>query len=239
MLPITIKNTGDAPLAITGVALANSTNATSQQLVREGERPGDFQVLDNAGCLAAHLAPGASCFVNVGFKPTSTSTRSVARLIVLSNADNATESILLTGQSTARHGRRRRRRRVRSQPDAGRRRAASASFVPAVARTYDAATAASVVEHRRQRDAVGHRPERAATGHLVNGTFSLSQPLQIRATNAANTTSAFAPLSRPPARRRPCSPTTARPPVPTASPSASVRRSSPTTSCARAPTRRR
>ena len=38
--------------------------------------------------------------MQVGFRPTRTGTRSVARMIVSSNADNATESILLTGSST-------------------------------------------------------------------------------------------------------------------------------------------
>ena len=32
-------------------------------------------------------------------------------------------------------------------------------------------------------------------GHLVNGSFSLPQPLQARAVNAANPTSAYVPLA--------------------------------------------
>jgi hypothetical protein len=34
-------------------------------------------------------------------------------------------------------------------------------------------------------------PSGTATGHLVNGTFSLPQPLQARARNAANTGTAY------------------------------------------------
>ena len=34
-------------------------------------------------------------------------------------------------------------------------------------------------------------PSSVATGHLVNGTFSLPQPLQARARNAANTSTAY------------------------------------------------
>ena len=34
-------------------------------------------------------------------------------------------------------------------------------------------------------------PSSTATGHLVNGTFSLPQPLQARARNAANTGTAY------------------------------------------------
>ena len=37
-------------------------------------------------------------------------------------------------------------------------------------------------------------PSTTATGHLVNGAFSLPQALQVRATNAANPNTVFAPL---------------------------------------------
>ena len=69
------------------------------------------------------------------------------------------------------------------------------TFVPAIARTYDTAAAASVVSTAGNATLSVSDPSAAATGKLVNGTFSLSQPLQVNATNAANTTSAFAPLS--------------------------------------------
>ena len=67
--------------------------------------------------------------------------------------------------------------------------------MPAVARTYDAATSASVVSTAGNATLSVSDASAAATGKLVNGTFALSQPLQVNATNAANTTSAFAPLS--------------------------------------------
>ena len=41
-----------------------------------------------------------TCAVNVGFKPTVTSRKSVAYLTFTSNADDATERVLLNGQST-------------------------------------------------------------------------------------------------------------------------------------------
>ncbi len=69
------------------------------------------------------------------------------------------------------------------------------TFVPAVARTYDTATSASVISTAGNATLSVSDPSAAATGKLVNGTFALSQPLQVNATNAANTTSAFAPLS--------------------------------------------
>ena len=38
-------------------------------------------------------------------------------------------------------------------------------------------------------------PSATNTGKLVNGTYVLEQPLQVKATNAANPTTAFAPRS--------------------------------------------
>ena len=47
----------------------------------------------------------------------------------------------------------------------------------------------------------GARPEqREATGHLVNGSRALAQPLQVRATDAANPDTAYAPVPRDRAR---------------------------------------
>ena len=93
-----------------------------------------------------------------------------------------------------RDGWRQRQRRHRSQPDAGPA-GTFGMFVPAVARTYDTATSASVISTAGNATLSVSDPSAAATGKLVNGTFALSQPLQVNATNAANTTSAFAPLS--------------------------------------------
>jgi len=43
-------------------------------------------------------------------------------------------------------------------------------------------------------------PGAVATGHLVNGTSALRSPLQVRATDAANPQTAYAPLSETGAR---------------------------------------
>jgi sugar phosphate isomerase/epimerase len=193
---LTIKNTGDAPAAITGVQLANSTSTNPNQaqfLVREGESPQDFSVVSTT-CVGS-LAPDATCSVQVGFKPTRTGTRSVARLIVNSNADNATESILLTGSSTN-----------DAQGGVGgdvpsllsltvSQGSSFGTFVPATARTYDATAAASVTSTAGNATLTVTDPSTNSAGHLVNGAFALAQPLQVRATNAANPNSAFAPLS--------------------------------------------
>jgi hypothetical protein len=69
------------------------------------------------------------------------------------------------------------------------------SFVPATARSYDTAIAANVVSTAADATLSVTDPNAAAPGHLVNGAFSLAQPLQVRATNAANPAGAFAPLS--------------------------------------------
>src|SRR4051794_33204233 len=95
-LPITIKNTGDTPLTVTSVALLTGGNA------RQDETPGDFQVLSNT-CTGTGvtIAPKATCVANVGFKPTASNKASFARIRVTSNADDATESFLVVGKSTA------------------------------------------------------------------------------------------------------------------------------------------
>ena len=69
------------------------------------------------------------------------------------------------------------------------------SFVPATARTYDTAMSASVVSTAGNAILSVTDPSSTATGQLVNGTFALAQPLQVRANNAANTGTAFPPLS--------------------------------------------
>jgi len=195
VVPITLKNTGDAPLDITNITLASSSQAGQTQ-VRQGERPGDFAVVDNAACIATDLAPGATCFVNVGFKPTTTNQKSVARLIVVSNADNATESILLNGQSTG----------EANFPIGGNvptllsltlsPTGTFGTFQPATAATYNQTVGATIVSTAGNAALTVADTNAGAPGRLVNGTFALSQPLQVNASEApANTSSAFTPLS--------------------------------------------
>jgi hypothetical protein len=191
---VTIKNTGDAPLTITAVGLANSTNQSSQSLVREGESPADFSVISST-CVGTPVAAGGTCVANVGFKPTRTSFRSVARLIVTSNADNATESVLLTGSSTGDAlggvgGDVPTTLSLALSPATG-----FGSFAPAIARTYETAAAALITSTAGDATLSVSDPSTTAPGHLVNGSFSLPSALQIRATNAANPATAFAPMS--------------------------------------------
>ena len=57
--------------------------------------------------------------------------------------------------------------------------------------TYEAATTATVISTAGDATLSVADPSSTATGHLVNGTFSLPQPLQARARNAANTGTAY------------------------------------------------
>ena len=67
------------------------------------------------------------------------------------------------------------------------------AFTPGVARTYDASTTANVISSAGDATLSIADPSSNATGRLVNGTFSLPQPLMARATSAAGTSSgAFA-----------------------------------------------
>ena len=77
-------------------------------------------------------------------------------------------------------------------------------------------------------------PSCTATGHLVNGAFSLPQPLQARARNAANTGTAYNNVG---SSASPLNLLTYAGPISNdAVRSASARRSTPTTPCARART---
>jgi sugar phosphate isomerase/epimerase len=205
IVAVRVTNVGDAPLSIEDIGLATSNNPNSDNARREGESPGDFSIISDT-CEDATLpgaqpptagAPGgtrASCVVNVGFKPTTTNFTSITRLIVESNADDATEHVLLTGQSTGEAlstvgG------EVPSTLSLTLGAAASfGSFLPATARTYETAVAASVTSTAGNATLTVVDPSNTAPGHLVNGEYSLPAPLQIRAINAADTDNAFESL---------------------------------------------
>jgi predicted acyl esterase len=65
------------------------------------------------------------------------------------------------------------------------------AFTPGVARDYFAATSANVVSTAGEAVLSVADPSGTATGRLVNGAFALPQPLQARARNAANTSTAY------------------------------------------------
>ena len=74
--PATLKNTGSGPLSITSIATA-----------------GDFAQTNNCG---SKVNPGASCTLNVTFKPTATGTRSGA-LTITDDAAGSPHKLLLAG----------------------------------------------------------------------------------------------------------------------------------------------
>jgi hypothetical protein len=65
------------------------------------------------------------------------------------------------------------------------------AFTPGVERSYEASTTANVVSTAGDAVLSVSDPSSTATGRLVNDSFSLPQPLQARARNAANTGTAF------------------------------------------------
>jgi sugar phosphate isomerase/epimerase len=193
---VLITNTGQAPLTITANSIATTGQGSTD--------PGDFAIVSST-CVNATLpagnatatpaVPRGTCTVKVGFKPTKTNYRSVALLRITSNADDATESILLTGSSNA-----------DSMGSVGGTVPSSlqltlgaagsfGAFTPAVARNYDTAVGASVISTAGNAALAVTDPSTTATGHLVNGTFALPSALQVRAANAANPSPVYAPLS--------------------------------------------
>jgi acid phosphatase len=69
--------------------------------------------------------------------------------------------------------------------------AAFGAFTPGVTKTYEASTSATITSTAGDATLSVADPSPNATGHLVNGAFSLPQPLQARARNAANTGTAY------------------------------------------------
>jgi hypothetical protein len=69
--------------------------------------------------------------------------------------------------------------------------AAFGAFTPGAAKDYFATTTANVISTAGDATLSVADPSSTATGHLVNGAFSLPQPLQARARNAANTGTAY------------------------------------------------
>jgi hypothetical protein len=68
------------------------------------------------------------------------------------------------------------------------------AFVPGVEGTYGADTTGRVTSTAGDALLSVADPSSYATGHLVNGTFSLPQPLQARASSAAGAGGAYTPI---------------------------------------------
>ncbi len=75
--------------------------------------------------------------------------------------------------------------------------------MPGVSRDYETSLSATATSTASAAELTVRDQSSNATGHLVNGAESLDQALQVRATDAASPSSAFAPMpSTPTARLR-------------------------------------
>ncbi len=191
--PLVITNDGDAPLTI-GTA-ANVIQIQAEANDGGNATAGDFAIVSE-DCRGKTLAPGATCTINVGFKPTRTNYVSVARVVINSNADDAMERVLIAGTSTAESN-------VTtggvvpsmlslSMPAQG---PTFGTFIPTVSRSYETAITSSVVSTAGDATLSVSDAGTMAPGHLTNGAFSLPQALQVRALNSANATTPYAPLA--------------------------------------------
>lgn len=194
VVPVVISNTGDAALNITNLGIAGWQGGGANDSA-------DFSIVNNT-CIGTPLASGGgipsargTCVVNVGFKPTKTNYTSVARLNITSNADTATESVLLTGTSTGDAlsnvgGDVPSVMQLSVSPVAS-----LGTFVPGLARDYNTAIGGSVTTTTGDATLTMADLSSTAPGFLENGSFKLASPLQSRYTGAGQTPPAFAPLS--------------------------------------------
>ena len=214
VVPVVLQNTGDAPLTITGLSItadaldvgaANDFSIVSQNCTAAGGgsplAPSTL-VADDPATPAdetAYATPRGTCTAMVGFTPRRSGHRSVARLQIASGSDAATEQVLLTGLSTNDA-----LGSVGGTVDsilsltigsAG----SFGSFVPAVARTYDTASAATVTSTAGNAALSVSDADTVAPGRLVNGTFALPTPVTVRAANATQTNPAYVAVSGTPA----------------------------------------
>lgn len=194
VVPVTIQNTGDAPLSI-------GTGNNSVQIQSDQGDAGDFAIVSQ-NCSGSTLPAGqpgnniprGTCVVNVGFRPTKTGYTSVARLRLQTNADDATETVLLTGTSTneAKVGVGGTVPGVLSLTIPGS--VSFGTFIPGLARAYDVTLATSVTSTAGDAALTVTDSSATAPGHLVNGSDALDTPLGLRAPTAANPNPAWANL---------------------------------------------
>lgn len=204
-VPVVVQNTGDQPLTITNVQVQadalDAPSATEFQIVSQNCTAAGGGGPLQAGALATDTTaavPRGTCVVNVGFKPTRTNTTSVARLRFTSNADDATETVLLAARSTSDslagpNGDVQGGGNVPSllQLTIPSSTGSFGTFVPGLARTYDVTMAAFVTSTAGDALLSVADTDTVAPGRLVNGSFALPQALQLRAANAADPNPAY------------------------------------------------
>ena len=193
VVPIAIYNTGEGPLTINSQATGNQAGVSITGALEPSIAPNsDFQIVSDTcrgATLPATQAPTAttplvraSCVVNVGFAPSRSGTTSAAKLLIRSNADDATEQILLVGKSTnsslATIGGDVPSLLQLTVPSVG---GSFGTFVPGVARDYLTQLAATVTTTTGDAALSVSDPSTNASGKLVNGAFSLASPVNVRA----------------------------------------------------------
>jgi hypothetical protein len=197
-LPVLIQNTGDKPLNITNLQItadaADVGNAADFALVSNNCVGQTLQ----AGKPATNdlpAIPRGTCTVNVGYKPTKAGVASVARLQFTSDADAATERVLLTGTSTnqANVGVGGTVPGVLSLAVPGS--VSFGAFMPGLAKPYDVSLAATVTSTADNAALTVTDSSSNATGHLVNGADALDTVLAARSPSAAEPNPAWANLS--------------------------------------------
>jgi sugar phosphate isomerase/epimerase len=197
-MPVTIQNTGDKPLNITNLQITAdaadvgnaadfaliSNNCVGQTLQAGKPATGDLPAI-----------PRGTCTVNVGYKPTKAGVASVARLQFTSDADDATERVLLTGTSTnqAKVGVGGTVPGVLSLTVPGS--VSFGAFMPGLAKPYDVSLAASVTSTADNAALTVTDTSDNAPGHLVNGADALDTVLATRSPSAAEPNPAWTNLS--------------------------------------------
>jgi sugar phosphate isomerase/epimerase len=166
-VPVTVRNRGDAPLTISAVGV--------EGVAPDAAAASDFAVAGET-CTSAPIAPDATCTVSVAFTPARAVTTSLARLRLASNADDATESVMLVARSG---------NALDVPANVGGTVPATLSltlagpasfgaFTPGVSREYTASTTANVISTAADAALTVNDP-----GHLSNGAFTLPQPLRV------------------------------------------------------------
>jgi sugar phosphate isomerase/epimerase len=204
-VPVIVQNTGEQPLTI--------TNITIGQEAVDAPSSADFSIASQ-NCTAAPIPAGrvataelpaiprSTCTVQVAFKPLRSGATSLARLQFTSNSDDATERVTLVGKSLPGPV----SQDVPVGGEVGGNVAGQlalsipagpwsfGTFVPGLARDYDLNLAAQVTSTAGNALLTVTDPSATATGYLVNGTFALASPLQVRSPTAANPNPAYATL---------------------------------------------
>jgi sugar phosphate isomerase/epimerase len=206
VVPVVLSNTGEAPLTF-----SNATNALQIQvnpldapptkladLNRVVSAPPEFQIISDT-CRGQTLTPThaptasaplqrSSCVVNIGFGPARTNSTSVARLVIDSSSDAATEQVLLIGKSTNQaianlSGDVSSSLQLSVTNSGG----SFGSFLPGVARDYVTQLAADVTTTTGDAALTVSDPSTNNPGRLVNGSTALASPVAIRAVGLGDT----------------------------------------------------